>query len=982
MSIEDSAPVPAHAVPSLLSCSTREANRAPSAFEPLHTALFDHMLNGLAYCRMLYEGDQPVDFIYLSVNDAFGVQTGLRNVEGRRVSEVVPGIREADPELFAIYGRVARGGPPETFETYVEALQMWFEISVYSPESEHFVAVFDVITERKLAELALRSSEEQFATVFQASPVGIVISKRDTGEIVDANPSFLDIFGYWKEEVIGRNSTELHMFADPEERGRMTAILAKDGCLKHYEGAFLKKNGERGVFLVSIRPIEIGGQAFFLSLLSDYTERRAAEDRLRQAATVFDSTMEGIVVTDANARITAVNAAFCRITGFEEAEVIGRNANVSRSARHDASFFRGMWDALKQTGSWQGELWNRRKNGELYPARMHINAVKDQGGNTLHYVGVFSDITSIRRYEERLEFLANHDPLTDLPNRLLLSDRIDQGIARACRTGTQLAVLFIDLDHFKTINDSRGHAVGDQLLIDVTQRLRGRVRGEDTLARFGGDEFVLVLDPVLDSEAAARIALDLLAQLAAPFPLSGGSELYVGASIGISIYPDDARTAADLIRDADAAMYQAKEQGRNRFCFYTADMNTRAIAQLELEVALRRAVERDEFVLYFQPKADLRTGLVYGAEALIRWQPEGRDLVPPADFIPQAERSGLIIQIGNWVIDAACRQIKLWRDAGFRDLRLAVNVSARQFHASDLAKVVTQALARHAVPASSLELELTESALMADPEAAVAVLAGLKRIGVQLSLDDFGTGYSSFTYLSRFPIDTLKIDQSFVRDIVTEPRAAMIALSIIDLAHRMHLKVVAEGVETEAQANYLRTRDCDEMQGYYFSPPLPAADFSALIRDGKRLPLRSVSNRPEGRTILFVDDEPDILAALRRLLQREGIRVLTAESGNRALELLATEGVQVIISDQRMPQMTGTEFMSRVKELHPDTVRMVLTAYVDLDSVTQAVNGGAIYKFLHKPWNDAQLREQIREAFRYYEDVIRRRCAKPTGPQA
>jgi len=831
MSIEDAA-APKHEERSRPSSSTSDANSAPLESEQLYTSLFDHMLNGLAYCRMLYEGDRPVDFIYLSVNQAFGAQTGLQDVVDRRVSEVIPGIREVDPELFEIYGRVARGGPPETFETYVEALQMWFEISVYSPKPEHFVAVFDVITERKLADMALRSSEERFATVFQASPVGIVISKRETGEIIDANQSYLDIFGYQKDEVIGRTSTELHMFADPEERGRMTAIMARDGCLKHYEGVFQRKNGERGVFLVSIRPIEIGGQAFFLSLLSDYTEHRAAEDRLREAAAVFDSTIEGIIVTDAEAHITAVNTAFSRITGFEESEVIGRNPSVSKSERHDPGFYWEMWSSLLETGSWQGEFWNRRKNGEVYPVRMHINAVKDQDGRTLQYVGVFSDITSIKQYEERLEYLANHDPLTGLPNRLLLNDRIKQGIARAQRTDEQLAVLFIDLDLFKKINDSLGHPAGDQLLQAVATRLSACVRAKDTVARLGGDEFVVVLDDISDMTSVVSLAEMILFAIAAPLTIDN-HPVYVSASIGISTFPNDGNDSVTLLANADAAMYKAKESGRNAFWFCDAELTQLARHQLNLESALRRALQEQEFVLHYQPQIEVATGAVVGVEALIRWNHPASGLIPPGEFIPFAEQTGLIVPLGEWILLAACRQLKAWLDEGIGSITVAVNISPRQFASRDILKQIRSALDTTGIPPQLLELEITEGAIMERGEHAADALKALKALGVRLSIDDFGTGYSSLAYLRRFPIDTLKIDQSFMRDIPHDESAIEITKTIIALGQNLHMQVLAEGVETEAQFRFLKSLGGNLSQGYLHSRPVAAAVLADFLANNR-----------------------------------------------------------------------------------------------------------------------------------------------------
>jgi len=833
---------------------------------------------------------------------------------------------------------------------------------------------------QRAAEQALQESEERFRLIAANISGAIWMADIHLRQIVYVSPAYETI---WQRTCASLyenpRSAQDGIHADDLKRiiGDIRSAQAMGQPFEH-EYRVVRPDGS--IRWVQDRGFPVttptGKPSRYVGVVEDVTERRRNEERLRQAATVFESTREGVIITDLQGHILAANKAFTEITGYTEAEAIGRKSSIQRSGRHGPEFYQALWASLLETGQWQGEIWNRRKNGEVYPAWVTISTVRDDHERPTHYVGVFSDISQRKRSEEQLLHLAHYDPLTDLPNRLLLQSRLEHAIDRAARHGQRAAVLFIDLDRFKTVNDSLGHIVGDHLLVDVARRLRERVRDEDTLGRFGGDEFLLLLEPIRDPDEAAVVARDLLATLATPFQLGGSNEAYIGASIGISIFPEDGTTAAELLRDADAAMYKAKEQGRNRFCFYTADMNVNAMAQLALEAALRRALERKEFVLHYQPKLDLRTGLVVGAEALIRWQREGGRMEPPGSFIPLAEKTGLIVPIGTWVIDAACRQLRAWRDTGWPELRVAVNVSSRQFNSGDLATIVAQALARHEIPAACLELEVTESMLMEDPVQTIAILHELKRIGVQLSLDDFGTGYSSFAYLSRFPIDTLKIDQSFVRDIVTEPEAAMIAVSIIDLAHRMRLKVVAEGVETESQLGYLRMRDCDEMQGYYFARPMPADAFRALLEEGKCLPRLQAPGTAAKRTLLVVDDEPSVLSSLHRLLSPDGYDILTAESGMRALELLATHPVQVILSDQRMPHMTGTEFLSRVKELHPDSVRIVLSGYTDQESVTQAVNEGAIYKFLHKPWDNDLLRVHIRDAFLFHEAIIKPRAAE------
>ncbi len=703
----------------------------------------------------------------------------------------------------------------------------------------------------------------------------------------------------------------------------------------------------------------------------------SVEEALRIDAAILATIRDAVIITDLVPKILAVNPAFTEITGYAEAEVIGKSPSILSSGRHDRAFYQAMWLSLRETGYWQGEIWNRRKDGEMYPELLTLSAVCNEQGDPVHYVGVVTDLSQLRLHEERSPRLAHYDPLTALPNRLLLEARLQHTLERASREENRAAVLVIDLDQFKTINDSHGHAAGDALLVAVTRRLRTRLREEDTLSRLAGDQFVLVLEALHDYQEAEIMARSIQALLESPFVLPDGCKAFVRASVGISVYPQDGNTAQALLVGADAAVHRAKELGGRQFCYYTSELNVQARATLVMEEALRRALDQEEFVLYYQPKIDLRSGRIVGAEALLRWQRPGCGLVSPLEFIPAAEKNGLIEGIGAWVIRDACRQMRAWRDTGLTEIKVAVNVSARQFRYGGLEEEIIQALTQYGVKPSHLMLELTESILMDAPEKAVARMTALKRLGLRLSLDDFGTGYSSLAYLGRFPIDQMKIDRSFVKDIVTDPGAATIATSVISLAHRMRVGVVAEGVETEAQAGYLRQNGCDEIQGYLFSKPLPAEEFAELVRQGETLPMPEAPL--QSRTLLIVDDEPHILAALQRMLADEGYGIFTATSAHEGLELLAKNPVQVILSDQRMPAMSGAEFLGCVKALYPDTVRMVLSGYAELETVVQAVNEGAIYKFFVKPWDEEQLRAQIRDAFLYYEGVIQPRRGVASG---
>lgn len=559
-------------------------------------------------------------------------------------------------------------------------------------------------------------------------------------------------------------------------------------------------------------------------------ERSRADTRLRQAAAMFQSTREGVVITDPQPRIVSVNPAYTEITGYTEAEVVGRNPSVLQSGRQDHGFYQALWESVIETGHWQGEIWNRRKNGELFPQLLTISTVYDDDGLPRNYVGVMTDISQLKDSEARLEHLAHYDPLTGLPNRLLLQSRLTHALDAAERRRRGVAVLYIDLDRFKNINDSLGHPVGDQLLEALAQRLQGRLRDGDTLGRLGGDEFLLILEDQQRPRDAAGIAQELIGLLIHPFQLPSGYEVYVDASIGISLFPDDGKTGTELIQHADVAMYQAKDSGRNTYRFYTPALTDAANERLELEAQLRRALIQDEFVLHYQPQVDIRSGRVIGCEALVRWESPEHGLISPARFIPLAEETGLIVPLGEWVLREACTQGRAWLDAGLPPLVMAVNLSVRQMLRPDVAGCVAGVLQETRLPAAHLKLELTESMLMGQGEEVVALLQTLKALGLHLSIDDFGTGYSSLAYLKRFPIDELKIDQGFVRDIPDDVNDMEIAAAIISMALSLHLKVVAEGVETEAQRAFLTKQGCDAFQGYLFSRPLTAEAFSELLR--------------------------------------------------------------------------------------------------------------------------------------------------------
>ncbi|TVR57227.1 MAG: EAL domain-containing protein [Candidatus Competibacteraceae bacterium] len=564
----------------------------------------------------------------------------------------------------------------------------------------------------------------------------------------------------------------------------------------------------------------------FARLSSLAVQRVRADTRLRQMAAVFENTREGVIITDLTPRILGVNRAYTEITGYPEEEVLGCNPSLLKSGHQDPMFYQAMWQSIHETGHWQGEIWNRHRSGEIYPQLLTVSTVRDGDGRPTHYVGVMTDISQLKQSEERLERLAHYDPLTDLPNRLLLLSRLEHVLERAERYRHKAAVLFIDVDNFKVINDSLGHPVGDALLSALARRLRDRLRDEDTLGRLGGDEFLVVLEDLERVEDATTVAEVLIGLLEQSFVLPSGEEIHIGASIGISLYPDDGGTVTELIKNADTAMYQAKGQGRNTYRFYTASLSAAANHRLALEARLRRALANDEFVLYYQPQIDTNTHDLIGCEALLRWLSPEDGLVPPDRFIPLAEETGLILPLGEWVLRHACIQIKAWLDAGFPPLVLAVNLSARQLRQTDLVDRVAAILQDTGLPPDYLRLELTESMLMEQGDQALAQLQALQDLNLKLSIDDFGTGYSSLAYLKLLPIDELKIDRSFVRDIPEDSNDMEITATIIAIARNLKLRVVAEGVETQEQLDFLKRQGCHAWQGYLFSRPIPAAEFA------------------------------------------------------------------------------------------------------------------------------------------------------------
>jgi diguanylate cyclase (GGDEF)-like protein/PAS domain S-box-containing protein len=569
-------------------------------------------------------------------------------------------------------------------------------------------------------------------------------------------------------------------------------------------------------------------------LAREIEQRRANEEFLRLASKVFEATQDAIVVTDREARIVATNPAFTQISGYTAQEVVGQSVALLHAGDPDAAAFEQMVQSIVKTGHWSGEVLARRKNGDVYPGLLSASVVKDDAGQVINHVAVFIDITERKAEQHLIDFLSNHDALTGLPNRILARQRFEQTLAVARREGRCVAVMCLDLDRFKSINDSYGHDIGDKALQVVSKFLTETVRESDTVTRQGGDEFQIIVSDDAQFGVTMALAQKILAGLRKELVIDG-QQITVTSSIGIAVSLTDGDSFDELVRNADTALFRAKEIGRDNYAFFTERMDAEIRDKLAIQGQLRGAIARDEFEVHYQPQVCLKTGAMVGAEALLRWDNAVLGKVPPNRFIPLAEEYGLVNSIGEWVLESVCAQMKVWHDQGLGDIKVAVNLAAGQFANDATVPYVESTLRKFGVSAAHLGLEITEGTVMGDPNKAVAALRRLKDIGVSISLDDFGTGYSSLGYLKRFPIDVLKIDKSFVDDVTTNTADAAIALSVISLAHNLNMRVIAEGVETREQVQFLTERGCDEMQGYYFSRPVNADAFTALLRERRNL---------------------------------------------------------------------------------------------------------------------------------------------------
>ncbi|MBT9099514.1 EAL domain-containing protein [Methylovulum psychrotolerans] len=740
--------------------------------------------------------------------------------------------KSGDVRIMLISGIIIGDSLLVTFFDITERKNTETELKRHIKEAERVrAALLGVLEDQREAQAALRENEARYRLLFAENPVPMWVYDINTLAFIAVNDAAVAHYGYSCEEFYTMGIADLSP-PDGQETAQQKSVQADCYGLS---GIWQQRRKDGSLLWAEMtgHNLAFEGRAARIVLAHDVTQRLEAEHQLRLSAQVFESSREGILITNADNKIVSVNKAYTDITGYTPAEVLGKPPSIVSSGKQDKKFYAAMWRSIIADGCWQGEVVNRRKNGELYPQWLSVSVIRNKNGQIIQYIGILSDLSEHHSAQERIQFLSNFDVLTQLPNRALLQDRAQLALASAKRINASVALMYLDLDRFKTINESLGPSIGDQLLKDLSVRLDTQLDSDYTLCRQGGDEFILLL-PNTDAEDAAHIARKILDIVAQEFVV-GGHRLTLTVSIGIAQFPEDGDTFEQLAQSADAALFRAKQNGRNNFQFFTRQMHEQAQETLQIENELRCALEQNELLLYYQPQVDAKTGKIVGAEALIRWQHPQKGMVPPGCFIPIAEESGLIIDIGDWVLQTAIQQTAAWQAAGLGIVPIAVNLSVVQFRQDTLYQKVVQALRLSKLDPTLLELELTEGIAMENTERTIGVLNQLHALGVALSIDDFGTGYSSLSYLKRFKINKLKIDQSFVRDLGRNPEDAAIVTAIIGMAKSLGFKTIAEGVETQEQLDFLRGQQCDEIQGYFFSKPIPAEQFAALLRGNRVL---------------------------------------------------------------------------------------------------------------------------------------------------
>jgi diguanylate cyclase (GGDEF)-like protein/PAS domain S-box-containing protein len=863
------------------------------------------------------------------------------------------------------------------------------------------------VTEEVRKDLELR----QFRAAVDASAVLVTLIDPARMRYVDINDAACRALGYSREELLAMGPADVFAMPGTDLAQSYQRLAFGDQAASSVEGFYRRKDGTTFPVEAVRRVVASAAGDIIVAIARDISTRKLAEDRARSQRlqqrviaefaqqALGNADLEEVLRNAAEIVARTLGLAHCRILQLGAdgeslvvraacgwpAEAIGRKCALPDPAAQTGRVLAqrqgvivddyaeaAFPDSAYDTGSCALRSGAEvpipgQKNGPLGVLGAYSPGARRFSADELAFLQSIANNIAVaierKSAEERLAYLAQFDALTGLPNRHLFQDRLAQTMAQARRSERAMAVLFIDLDRFKLVNDAQGREAGDRLLKAAALRLAQSVRDGDTVGRFGGDEFGVVLANLGKPGDASLVAQKILDALARPIELDG-NETYITASIGITVYPADGAEPEALLANADAAMYRAKEQGRNHYEYFTREMNERALRWVRMQAEARRALERGEFKVYYQPKVELATGRICGFEALLRWEHPVKGLVPPAEFIPVLEETGLIVAAGEWVLESVCAQIKAWREAGLPSSPIAVNLSARQFQQKDLEESVCRILRETAVAPSLLQFELTESLLMTDPEAAERTLLGLKDLGVRLSVDDFGTGYSSLAYLKRFALDEIKIDRVFIRDIVADADDAAITLAIIGLAHSLNLEVVAEGVETEAQANFLRSHGCDQMQGFYFADARNAAECTAALRENRCLKPPSAEDRNDAPSVLLVGGDENDLIRISRALGPAGFRMLAANSAEAGMDVLAKQAFDIVLCDQRLASMSGADFLAAVRRLYPRVTRILSSGKLDSAALTDAINAARIHKFVSKDWDAKRLRAEVRAAYR------------------
>ncbi|MCO6058016.1 EAL domain-containing protein [Pseudomonas sp. MOB-449] len=821
---------------------------------------------------------------------------------------------------------------------------------------------------------ALTQSEALLRNVLDSLPVGVLVTDQQ-GRLIMSNPESSLIWGgahTCGEEGYGPYRGWWADSGEPVTAENWSVMRAvKQGEVSRNEVIDIRtfKGGHKTILNSAVPFLDknevIQGA---IVVFQDITEQRRRDLEVRTRTRAVEASVNAIVITDneqPDQPIVYVNPAFERITGYSAEEVLGRNCRFLQGedrGQPNLDNIRRLLSAQEEGGAL---LRNFRKDGSEFWNDLKVSPVVNDRGKVSHFVGILHDVTEGKRYQEELEHQANHDSLTGLPNRNLLNDRINQAIALAARNHSSFTLAFMDIDRFKVVNDSLGHNAGDQLLIQVANRLQERVREIDTVARLGGDEFIVLLMETDQLGEQLAWLERLKRSIAAPLMLDE-QEVVVSLSIGFCCYPSDGRDAVTLLRNADTAMYQAKHQGRNRICAFMSEMNDQVQKRLSMEQETRQGLQNQEFMVVYQPQLDLQSGRLCGFEALVRWNRSGK-MVSPDEFIPLAEETGWIVSIDFYVFERVCKQLNIWRNLFNQGLSVAVNFSAISFAETDFIERVLGLLKINSIPPHWVKIELTENILMTNADDALRKMHNLSAKGIRFSIDDFGTGYSSLGYLKRFPFSQLKIDRSFISDVLTEPDSASLTRSMISIGHNLGINVIAEGVENLEQLGFLRAVGCDELQGYYYSPPLPPQACLQFLQEGSILALPKSIVDDNEHYLLIIDDEVGILNALKRALRLEGYKILTASTTSDAINLMATHPVDVVLTELRLADLNGVEFLRRIKAIFPDTIRMVLSGYTEVSGILKALNEGVIYRFITKPWDEDDLRLQLREAFQQHE---------------